>query len=272
MIKRKNVLENIITAALPFATFLLLVLSNFVSFGFQKPSENWWWQLAINAVAMLGFWLPARQYATQRAMESERIKEIERLYIGQVQKIYDNDEVAEFREYLKVLYNKKVDEFINKRLKLAGISRDEFENKYKNNNKAVDKSELTGVQKKLIKKANSFRFIKQLSAEAVLPNIIKENDYIILDISYEKKARRVTARKLFLCLVMGAALAMIAVSVDYSMPAMSIITSLAIRFATGIFNFLNGLSTGKNLININYAKDIASKTLLLQEFQGGKKA
>lgn len=56
------------------------------------------------------------------------------------------------------------------------------------------------------------------------------------------------------------------------MPAMLIITSIAIRLATGIFNFLNGLFTDKNLINVNYAKDIASKTLLLQEFQGERKA
>ncbi|MEG1609063.1 MAG: hypothetical protein RR348_04270, partial [Clostridia bacterium] len=179
MIHEKSLVEKITIISMPFLAFLIAIFANFVQFGLKKPNTNWYWQIVINILVMLCFWMPGKSFAIQKAIKSATIITLKENFTKQVQQYYDKQERKMLREYLKEKHKIEVEEYIANRLVEAEVEQEDYVKKYKNNNKAVRKSvkdrTITKKQGKLLLSANKFSKIKAIEIDDIIPNIIKQS-------------------------------------------------------------------------------------------------
>lgn len=274
MIKEKSIIERISMLTMPFLAFLIAIFANFVQFGFKQPDTNWYWQIVVNIVLLLSFWLPGKAFAVQKALDMDTIKTLKENYLKQCQQYYDKQERKAFREHLELKHRKEVEKYINDRLEESEVTEEVFVKKYKNNNaeirKAVKEKSLTAKQGQLLKSANKFIKIKPITTENIIPNIIKQSPFKKNYDTYKTASGAMVAKKIIKIMLVGLAISMIFVNPTQSDNAMAIITTIFLKLLSSVLSLLSGMRTGKYLVTEKYAQDLASKTDELDEFHADK--
>lgn len=272
MIRHKSFLEKATMAALPIAGVAMLILAQFVSLGVNKPDINFVWNLVINIAMLICFYIPCRNFGEQKAVNSETVKAAEANYLNETQRIYDNHEMSKLEDWCRAKNKERINRYIEKRvIDYAGITMEQFEEKYKGDNGAVRKDKtLTQHQKKYLKIANKYSKVPLITADKIMPHINKGDDLHDALETYKPAARITSERKLFFGLCMTLCIGLISVNPGVKSNALAICIVILLKLLSGIASSISGLWSGNRLVMVYYVNDITTKTVYLNEFHGGK--
>lgn len=267
MKKKKNIIELVAGAVMPFMSFAILTLAKLVSINFSKPTSAFWVDVVVNTFVLLCFFIPFKSIFKEKYLSSERIENKVGEYAELVAKIYDG-KLKSFDEWTCTELDLQRNKYISQGLQMACMTKEEFLSRYKLSAELVkDDKELAKDTKvvllKIIKHAPK---IKQIRTEECLPGTESNTIFNRLTTKEEKEDRVVTFSKVARSLIICMGVAMLSYSFNKDANVLEIITDLGIKLLLGVWHIFGASRIADRLINKVYFKELSEKSLVLTEF------
>lgn len=257
-----KIIINTICFLIPVLAVLIFALGSAkIDVNFSLLDPEFWSDLGLNAVAMICFYVPFEIIFSGR--EDSEVAQMENQFRERATKVVR----ANFKEWLqKSEYKKRVDDYIDEKLLSIGMSRDKYENFYRNNNKAVRKDKsLSLPEKRGLIKANRYTKIKAVEYYQIFSKDDQLTSFSRVPMSSTKHTTLRHLKKAITFVLFGVGMTAIILSTDFTKSWEAIIVSMCYRIGAGMLQIVSAY-TGVQSDRRHYMSVLRERCAVIDEY------
>lgn len=258
---------NAICYLLPLlAVFILSVGQSIINLDFSLLDKAFWGKMCLNAISMVCFFVPFEIIFTGK--EDIEVKDKEMAFKQKAEQIKSR---SSFKKWLSHdEYLARVNSYIDEKLLSIGMARQVYEDKYRNNNKAVrnDKT-LSWAEKRGLYLANRYVKIKPVEYYQIFTKKSTATAFNCIPINSARYSTRRHIKKAFTFVLFGIGMTAIILPTDFTKTPLQVLLDMGYRIGAGMMQVISAYM-GVQADRRHYGQVLSARCQVIDEYLESK--